>query len=124
MGIFDGFAEGLASAIDDIRHQVIEQPMYGQQTTGNIELPQVEAPTIEPASSGASNTIDLTNSTVEDGWGVAPATIIDSPSYSMAADASGRIVEPPIEPVSWQQAAQDIEPPQIEAPAPSQDMER
>ena len=55
MGIFDGFAEGLASAIDDIRHQVIEQPWFGQQTTGNIELPQVEAPTIEAPESQAMN---------------------------------------------------------------------
>ncbi len=104
MGIFDGFAEGLASAIDDIRHQVIEQPMYGQQTTGNIELPQVEAPTIEPASSGV---IDLTPESTSPSWGVSSAAI-----------------EPPIEPVSWQQAAHDIEPPQIEPPQPSQDMER
>lgn len=74
MGFLDGFAEGLASAIDDIRHQVVEQPMYGQQTTGNIELPQQQ--------------------------------------------------EPAIEPVSWQEAAQDIEPPQIEPPEPSRDMER
>lgn len=44
MGIFDGFAEGLASAIDDIRHKVVEEPMYGREVTGNIELPQVEAP--------------------------------------------------------------------------------
>lgn len=43
MGIFDGFAEGLASAIDDIRHKVVEEPMYGREVTGNIELPQVEA---------------------------------------------------------------------------------
>jgi hypothetical protein len=104
MGIFDGFAEGLASAIDDIRHQVIEQPMYGQQTTGNIELPQVEAPTIEPASTGI---VDLTPSTADPSWGVSSAAI-----------------EPPIEPVSWQQAAQDIQTPQIEPPAPSHEMER
>lgn len=74
MGFFDGFAEGLASAIDDIRHQVVEQPMYGQQTTGNIELPQQQ--------------------------------------------------EPAVEPTSWQEAAQDIEPPQIEPPQQTQEMER
>lgn len=104
MGIFDGFAEGLASAIDDIRHQVIEQPMYGQQTTGNIELPQVQAPAIEAPSSGV---VDLTSPNSDPSYGVSSAAI-----------------EPPIEPVSWQQAAQGIESPQIEAPAPSQDMER
>lgn len=76
--------------------------MYGQQTTGNMELPQVEAPTIEPASSGV---IDLTPSTSDPSWGVSSAAI-----------------EPPIEPVSWQQATQGIESPQIEAPAPQQDM--
>ncbi len=40
MGIFDGFAEGLAAAVDDIRHKVVEEPMYGREVTGNIELPQ------------------------------------------------------------------------------------
>ena len=45
MGIFDGFAEGLAGAIDDIRHQVVEEGYFGRQTTGDISLPQVEAPT-------------------------------------------------------------------------------
>lgn len=74
MGFFDGFAEGLASAIDDIRHQVVEQPMYGQQTTGNIELPQQQ--------------------------------------------------EPAVEPTSWQDAAQDIEAPQIDPPQQTQEMER
>lgn len=53
MGILDGFAEGLASAIDDIRNQVVEQPWFGQQTTGSIELPQVDAPPIEAPSTGA-----------------------------------------------------------------------
>lgn len=123
MGIFDGFAEGLASAIDDIRHNVVEVPMYGREVTGNIELPQVQvqAPAIEPANTG---TIDLASSTSDPSWGVAPATIIDSPSYSMAADASGRIVEPAIEaPASYQDMMQqDVG--KIEPPAPSQDMER
>ncbi len=108
MGIFDGFAEGLASAIDDIRHQVIEQPMYGQQTTGNIELPQVEAPTIEPPSSGI---IDLTSPTSDPSWGVA---LDDTMPHG----------EPAVEPVSWAQAAQDIQPPQIEPPQQTQEMER
>ena len=119
MGFFDGFAEGLASAIDDIRHNVVEVPMYGREVTGNIELPQVEAPTIEPAKTG---TIDLASSTSDPSWGIAPATIIDSPSYSMAADASGRIVEPAIEaPASYQELMQqDVG--KIEPPAPQQDM--
>ncbi len=102
MGIFDGFAEGLASAIDDIRHQVVEQPMYGQQTTGNIELPQVQAPVIEAPGSGI---VDLTSPNSDPSWGVSSAAI-----------------EPPVEPVSWQQAAQGIESPQIDSPAPQQDM--
>lgn len=51
MGFFDGFAEGLASAIDDIRHNVVEIPTYGREVTGNIELPQQQAATVEaPAS--------------------------------------------------------------------------
>lgn len=123
MGIFDGFAEGLASAVDDIRHKVVEEPMYGREVTGNIELPQaqVQAPAVEPGNTG---TIDLASSTSDQSWGVAPATIIDSPSYSMAADASGRIVEPAVEsPASYQDMMQqDVG--KVEPPAPSQDMER
>ncbi len=45
MGIFDGFAEGLAGAIDDVRHQVVEEGYFGRQTTGKIELPQMDAST-------------------------------------------------------------------------------
>ena len=121
MGFFDGFAEGLAAAVDDIRHNVVEIPTYGREITGSIELPQVQAPAIEPPSSSA---IDLASSNSDPSWGVAPATIIDSPSYSMAADASGRIVEPAGEsPASYQDMMQqDIG--KIEPPAPSQDMER
>ena len=121
MGFFDGFAEGLASAIDDIRHNVVEIPVYGREVTGNIELPQVEAPTIEPAKTG---TIDLASSASDPSWGIAPATIIDSPSYSMAADANGRIVEPAVEaPASYQELMQQNVG-KLEPPAPSQDMER
>ncbi len=32
--------DGLASAMDDIRHKVVEEPTYGREVTGNIELPQ------------------------------------------------------------------------------------
>jgi len=39
-----GFWDGLAEVLDDIRHNVVEVPMYGREVTGNIELPQVEAP--------------------------------------------------------------------------------
>lgn len=48
MAIFDGFAEGFAAAVDDIRHEV-EIAAYGRTTTGSIELPQAEIPVIEPA---------------------------------------------------------------------------
>jgi hypothetical protein len=46
MGIFDGFAEGLAGAIDDIRHQVVEEGYFGRQTTAisnchRWKLPQI-----------------------------------------------------------------------------------
>ncbi len=29
----------LSSAIDDIRHKLVEEPWFGQSTTDNIELP-------------------------------------------------------------------------------------
>ncbi len=72
-----GFWDGLAEAMDDIRHKVVEEPAYGKEVTGNIELPQQQ--------------------------------------------------EPPIEPTSWQAAAQDIEPQhsdQYFVRQPTQDMER
>jgi hypothetical protein len=44
-----GFWNGLTSAMDDIRHKVVEEPTYGREVTGNIELPQQE-PAVEPTS--------------------------------------------------------------------------
>lgn len=43
MGIWDELAQGIANAADDIRHKVVEEPWYGREVTGNIELPQAEA---------------------------------------------------------------------------------
>jgi len=69
-----GFWNGLTSAMDDIRHKVVEEPTYGREVTGNIELPQQE---------------------------------------------------PPVEPTSWEAAAQDIEPfQQAEPPQRGLEMER
>lgn len=110
MGIFDGFAEGLASAIDDVRHE-FETAVYGRQTTDDLVLPQaaeVEAPPIE------SPTIDLTGRD-SDGWGVPAEWLAD---------------EPQVQPASWAELsdamqAQGMEAPQIDAPevsSPSVDM--
>lgn len=49
MGFFDGFAEGLAGAVDDIRHEV-ERAAYGRETTDDIQLPQQQEPAVEPTS--------------------------------------------------------------------------
>lgn len=111
MGIFDGFAEGLASAIDDVRHE-FEIAAYGRQTTDDLVLPQaaeVEAPPIE------SPTIDLTGRD-SDGWGVPAEWLAD---------------EPQVQPTSWAELsdamqAQGMDAPQIDAPdvsAPSVDMD-
>lgn len=52
MGFFDGLAEGIASAVDNIRGE-FETAVYGRQTTDDIQLPQAEAPAIEaPAQEG------------------------------------------------------------------------
>lgn len=67
-GYFSKLSDGIAEAVDQIRHQVAEQPWFWQQTTGNIELPQVEAPAIEPAGTGI---IDLTSPNCDPSWGVA-----------------------------------------------------
>jgi len=111
MGIFDGFAEGLASAIDDVRHE-FETAVYGRQTTDDLVLPQaaeVEAPPIE------SPTIDLTGRD-SDGWGVPAEWLAD---------------EPQVQPTSWAELsdamqAQGMDTPQIDAPdvsAPSVDID-
>jgi len=126
MGIFDGFAEGLASAIDDIRHEV-EIAAYGRETTGNIELPQVEAPAIEAPSTGAyqepnSNIINVT--TAPD-WGVSSAEIWNNePFMEMPAQSASWHQDTQVEaPASYQELMQqDVG--KIEPPAPSQDMER
>jgi len=119
MGFFDGFAEGLASAVDDIRHKVVEEPMYGREVTGNIELPQqVEAPAIEPPQAQTMN------------GEVFPP---EPPSFTPAGMGSAQLMqdidltpqhEPPVEPTSWQEAVRGIEPPQLEAPQPDRGMER
>jgi len=111
MGIFDGFAEGLASAIDDVRHE-FETAVYGRQTTDDLVLPQaaeVEPPPIE------SPTIDLTGRD-SDGWGVPAEWLAD---------------EPQVQPTSWAELsdamqAQGMDTPQIDAPdvsAPSVDID-
>lgn len=64
MGIFEGFAEGLASAVDNIRNE-FETAVYGRPTTDAIELPQAEAPVIEAPSTGAA----------QEGMGVSSAEI-------------------------------------------------
>ena len=121
MGFFDGFAEGLASAIDDIRHQVIEQPWFGQQTTGNIELPQVETPTIEAPQGQARNgevmppeppsfyPADMRGAYLDNIYDMTPNRQPEAPPQAVQA-------------LTYQGATRGIDPPQIEPP--HQDMER
>lgn len=45
-----GFWDGLAEAMDDIRHNVVEVPMYGREVTNDIQLPQQQAAIEAPAS--------------------------------------------------------------------------
>ena len=42
MSFWDELTQGIANAADDIRHKVVEEPWYGREVTGNIELPQPE----------------------------------------------------------------------------------
>lgn len=42
MSFWDELTQGIANAADDIRHKVVEEPWYGREVTGNIELPQSE----------------------------------------------------------------------------------
>ena len=120
-GFFNGFAEGLAGAIDDIRHQVVEQAWFGQQTTGNIELPQVQAPTIEEPPAQARNgevippeppsfyPADMRGAYLDNIYDLTPNQQPQSPAQTVQA-------------LTYQERAPSIEPPQIEPPR--QDMER
>ncbi len=55
MSLLDEIIEGFSSAIDDIRHNVVEQSWFGQETSGdihsgdatNIEASEITAPEIE-----------------------------------------------------------------------------
>ena len=38
MSLWDEMTQGFADAVDDIRHKVVEEPWYGREVTGNIEL--------------------------------------------------------------------------------------
>ncbi len=58
MSLIDELIEGFTSAIDDIRHNVVEQGWFGQETTSDIsdgvgttgiEAPEITAPEISPA---------------------------------------------------------------------------
>lgn len=47
MSFWDELTQGIANAADDIRHKVVEEPMYGREVTGNIELKEPE-PAVQP----------------------------------------------------------------------------
>jgi len=42
MSFWDELTQGIANAADDIRHKVVEEPWYGREVTGNIELKETE----------------------------------------------------------------------------------
>jgi hypothetical protein len=44
-----GFWDGLAEAMDSVRHEV-EQAAYGREVTNDIQLPQQQEPAVEPTS--------------------------------------------------------------------------
>lgn len=42
MSFWDELTQGFVNAVDDIRHKVVEEPWYGREVTGNIELKEQE----------------------------------------------------------------------------------
>lgn len=42
MSFWDELTQAIANAADDIRHQVVEEPYFGRQVTGDIELKEPE----------------------------------------------------------------------------------
>jgi len=62
----------LTSAIDDIRHKLVEEPWFGQSTTDNIELPAND---------------DLThNESFESFYGIQPENITHAQSVNSPAE--------------------------------------
>jgi hypothetical protein len=57
MSLIDDILEGFTNTIDDIRHNVVEQGWFGQETTSDIDAgtgidaPDITAPEIEPPES-------------------------------------------------------------------------
>lgn len=60
MSFWDELTQGIANAADDIRHKVVEEPWYGREVTGNIELPQPE-----PADTGKWDAITQEQGTIQ-----------------------------------------------------------
>lgn len=120
MGIFNGFfnglGEGVADAVDQIRHQVVEQGWFGQQTTGDISLPQIEAPKIEAPQTQA-----------KDGEVLPPEPPSFSPAdmrgayldniYDMTPNQQPNSPTQTVQALTYQDAAQNIDPPQIQPPS-------
>lgn len=109
MGIFEGFAEGLASAVDSIRNE-FETAVYGRPTTDAIELPQAEAPVIEAPSTGAA----------QEGMGVSSAEIWNAEPVQYS-DHDEIWNNEPVQPTSWAELSSamhdsGIETPQMDTP--------
>ena len=60
MSLLEDIQQGFTNAIDDIRHSVVEQGWFGQDTSGDISssadisTPEIDAPAIELSQSEES----------------------------------------------------------------------
>lgn len=105
MGIFEGFAEGLASAVDNIRNE-FETAVYGRPTTDAIELPQAEAPVIEAPSTGAA----------QEGMGVSSAEIWNNEPVQYSDHDEIWDARAPEPSTSWAELSSAMQDSGIEAP--------
>ncbi len=60
MSFWDELTQGIANAADDIRHKVVEEPWYGREVTGSIELKEPE-----PADTGKWDAITKEQGTIQ-----------------------------------------------------------
>lgn len=60
MSFWDELTQGIANAADDIRHKVVEEPWYGREVTGNIELKEPE-----PADTGKWDVLIVEQGTIQ-----------------------------------------------------------
>lgn len=71
----DQVARGVAGAVDDIRHKLVEEPWFGRETTGSIELVNRSADTASAREQGVASFYGLDQQPAPEAVTVAAAPV-------------------------------------------------